>query len=489
MKKSLLFASMGLLSLSVMAQGIDPATYTKKEGYELKNLWLMGCGETQVGANEWAALADHFANPAKATSAARLGDKIYISCNQSWGVGEGGEKIMTDDHHLVVLDAATGKFIKEIPLTINGQPSTGLIQANCLNTDDFGHLWITPYVAPMYLIDEATGEVKTKPLPLYQVNPETGEMTLINSFVLDDIDGPSVSVGNSRVDFCAVTGDITREKARCAFMAVVNDVAAVCAWHSEQGSDEWDIDISEDAEYCVILAEQTYPADQTAWNYSPMASFVKDDEFSGKNFYIDGHTTQPVLYEKSGEMTENLASHTPAKEATPEEDPWVGFMPESQPNGVLQFALGNDNFLIYALTVGGTSWTNVGQFAILKLDANGCLADATPLWTAPEGTLGQANSKGDGRFYHSISVSPEMKDANGKKAVEIFVYKECAGAACYLLAEEGYVSGVADAVADLEANGPVKFFNLNGVEVNGNNLTAGVYVTLQGGVAKKVLVK
>ena len=58
------------------------------------------------------------------------------------------------------------------------------------------------------------------------------------------------------------------------------------------------------------------------------------------------------------------------------------------------------------------------------------------------------------------------------------------------MAQEGYEGqGIADAVADITANGPVKFFNLNGVEVDQNNLTAGVYVTLQGGVAKKVVIK
>ena len=486
MKKALLFASMGLLGLSAAAQGVDPVQYAAKEGYTLKNLWLYaaGNGVDGVAINDWNELTNKMANPGKATMATRLGDYVYISCSQDYKVGEDGATVVDHGGHLLVLDAKTGKFVKDLKLTLDGAPYADLICANCIGVDDFGHLWITPYVSSTYSISEATGEEVIKPVPLYMVNTETGEMTKIYDFALDEIEGPE---GGGRVDYCDVSGDITREKARCVFMAIPNELAVVTAWHSEQGSDEWDIDVSEDCEYNVIKCEETYPADQVAWNYSPMVAIVGDDEFSGENFYTDGHTTQPVLYDKSGEMLGNLSGHTPAADATADDDPWVGFMPGLQANGVREFGLGGDRFLAYAVTFPDE--TNLGgDIAIVKLDENASTENATPLWRAPQGHLGIR--KGEGRFSHSINISPVMQDANGKQAVEIMVYKDVNGIGLYLMAQDGYEGqGIADAVADITANGPVKFFNLNGVEVDQNNLTAGVYVTLQGGVAKKVVIK
>lgn len=487
MKKALLFASMGLLGLSAAAQGVDPATYPTKEGYTIQNLWLYaaGNGVDGVAISDWNSLIEKSAYYQKATLAARLGDYVYISCSMDYVTNEDGS--VGTDHigHLLVVDAKTGKFVKDLKLTLNGAPYSGLLCCNTVGTDNFGHLWITPYVDPTYKIDDATGVATVKPIPLYMVNTETGELTLIQEFALEDVEGPE---GGGRVDYCDVSGDITREKARCVFMAIPNELAVVTAWHSEQGSDEWDIDATEDCEYNVLKLEETYPADQVSWNYSPMVSIVHDDEFSGENFYTDGHTTQPVLYDRSGEMLGNLSNHTPAKDATADEDPWVGFMPGLQANGVREFSLGDQHFLAYA--VAFPDGTNLGgQIAIIKLDENANMDSETvvPMWSVPEGKLG--NNKGEGRFSHAISISPVMTDDNGKQAVEILIYKDGNGMGMYLMAEDGYVTGIADAVADITANGPVKFFNLNGVEVDQNNLTAGVYVTLQGGVAKKVVIK
>jgi len=47
-------------------------------------------------------------------------------------------------------------------------------------------------------------------------------------------------------------------------------------------------------------------------------------------------------------------------------------------------------------------------------------------------------------------------------------------------------------IEDIEADGsdaPVEYFNLNGVRVNGEALTPGIYIKRQGGKASKVLVK
>ncbi|MDE6301666.1 MAG: hypothetical protein K2M19_08120 [Muribaculaceae bacterium] len=484
MKKALLFASMGLLSLSAVAQGVDPAAYKAKEGYKLENLWLMslGDGEKGVAMSDWNDLCTKMADATKGTMAARLGDKVYVACSMDFVTTESGE-LSTDAYgHLLVLDAATGKFIKDLTLTYEGKQLFGTLCANCIGTDDFGHLWITPYVSDTYKAGE-DGVVVPRPIPLYMVNPETGEMTKVTEFALDDVEGPE---GCGRVDNCDLRGDITREKARCVFMSIPAEGGAnvVCAWHCEQGSDEWNIDVNAEGEgYCVIKCEETYPADKVNWGYTPVVSILADDDFSGNKFYVDAHSTLPALYDYSGEKIDDFSKNVPEKDN--DDDPWTDFFPKDQPCGVRQFSLGGQDFLVYGVVFPEPGKPG-GGVAIIKLGENG-IEDATPLWLAPEAMLGEA--KGGGRFTHSISISPELTDANGKRAVEIMIFKESNGVAMYLLSEEGYVKGIEDAVADIVANGPAKFYNLNGVEVNENNLTAGVYVTLQNGVAKKVVIK
>jgi hypothetical protein len=50
-------------------------------------------------------------------------------------------------------------------------------------------------------------------------------------------------------------------------------------------------------------------------------------------------------------------------------------------------------------------------------------------------------------------------------------------------------SGIAEISADVDANAPVEYFNIQGVKVAADNLTPGLYITRQGSKATKVLVK
>lgn len=72
-----------------------------------------------------------------------------------------------------------------------------------------------------------------------------------------------------------------------------------------------------------------------------------------------------------------------------------------------------------------------------------------------------------------------------------FVYG-CAGTEAKDLVITVYFELEATAIDSVEldaANGPVEYFNLQGVRVSGNNLTPGIYVRRQGGKTVKVLVK
>lgn len=68
------------------------------------------------------------------------------------------------------------------------------------------------------------------------------------------------------------------------------------------------------------------------------------------------------------------------------------------------------------------------------------------------------------------------------------VYLASPGATHTIKVSQKGTSGVNAIVAD-EADGPVRYFNLNGVAVDGDNLTPGVYIRRQGAKATKVVVR
>lgn len=55
----------------------------------------------------------------------------------------------------------------------------------------------------------------------------------------------------------------------------------------------------------------------------------------------------------------------------------------------------------------------------------------------------------------------------------------------------GETSGIESVSADAEVdvNAPVRYYNLNGLLLNGNQLAPGIYIRVQGSNASKILVK
>lgn len=480
---------MATLALTAGAQALDPASYAATAGYKLESKWMMSAGDgtNGVAMQAWNDLSAKFANAGKATTAALLDGKIYIACSQKFvpQVDENGQPFQGLDHfsHLVVVDAETGTFIKDLNLTLDGADFAGLLGVNSIGVDDAGHLWVCGLVEKYY--DQTQGGA-LKPFKLYVIDTETGAATLVKEFLMPDADGPN---SGTRVDYYDVMGDLlgaeNPDDNGACFLAVPRDVPNVIVFVRYPGEAEWDIMVA--SETNLIMCKETYPAGKTAWNYSPMASFVKTDDVENILVWVDGHTTCPALYDATGELLSSHKLHQgdAPSETEPEGGPWANFLPKDQANGVIQFSLGSDAFLAYALKFPDN--TNLGgNMAIVKLDANETLDEATPLWVAPKGTLGI--NKGEGRFSHSIAVSPEYTDDNGKVARDIIVYKDMNGLACYRIAEEGFQAGVNDIVSDADADAPVEYFNLQGVRMQGE-LAPGLYITRQGNTVNKVIVK
>ena len=82
----------------------------------------------------------------------------------------------------------------------------------------------------------------------------------------------------------------------------------------------------------------------------------------------------------------------------------------------------------------------------------------------------------------------EWSPRNGTNAFADNHRKLTANTITYLQKQTA-LAGVADITADTDADAPVSYFNLQGVQVNAESLAPGLYIRRQGNTASKVLVK
>lgn len=462
MKKSLLIASMALAAITPALAVTDGSTYKAVNGFTCTNKWIDSRNDNLEG---WQALpfAEQYAKARTACLGVYNGkDAVIVGFSQTITVGEDSN----DYAHLVIIDFATGDVLKTVQMTCDGEPVKGLLCANQVGCDQFGHVWFAGYVASVY-------------------NAETQAFTPLNIYVVDDLDKgtchkeaalvlPSDETDFvGRIDYCDLVGDITRKEAGCVVMTALNGgETTVLAWGADQGSDKWEGAL--DGYTSAVLAE-TYPADQTNWGTAPMVRIVLDDEYSNNLFYVDGFTTCPTLYNNSGSMVDSFASA-------------VELAPKPGTNGVGEFALAGKNFMAYS--VGQYDYENGCPVNVVELGENQAFEGMELYWTVPANGLGTVSD--GGTRIHSVETKL-YTDAAGKEGAYLLTYKCNNGLGVYAIGEEGWEDpnqgAVNDVIADEDLNAPVEYFNLNGVAVDGNNLPAGLYITRQGKTVNKVVVK
>ncbi len=149
----------------------------------------------------------------------------------------------------------------------------------------------------------------------------------------------------------------------------------------------------------------------------------------------------------------------------------------------------NDEY-VYSITlnnmkgcfkIGGADWSVVNYGATGE-DATYTYVDGTETHKAVE-----LDGKGAGNTYKAWNNSSIefYIDVLGKSANLTFYYKP--GENPQYLQVEGETTGVEAIVADQNAD--TRYFNLNGVSVNRDQLTPGLYIKVANGRAQKVLVK
>ena len=412
MKKFLLLLTLVALACSsAQAAGLllkkDPNSYETVNGISMRNLWLLD--RFHYGVNE---LQNDFGwCNTKARTAVMQDGIVYVARSEAKQFITPNASGVNDTIMAAVIyrfDAWTGEELAPLDVTLNGEPYGKFLGVNSIGKDNFGHVWVAPYTSE-----------QTPTVPLYQVNVETGELTLVA-----DLDKGDVI---TRTDYLDLVGDITLEQAECNVMTPGSQVPTVYGWHNEQGGypDTWEGFFFSDPYMDFV---EMYPASQTQWGYAPACRFVlSDDEetrYSGENFYIDGFTTVPTLYAKDGTIVDGFGSLTQDEMAA---DSLL--MPNVGTNGIGEFKLGDRNFIVYS--IGQYDAPNSCQVNICELGEGMSFSGMQRYWTFPADGQGQTSDSG-------LRIHPVITDyteEGGKEAVLVFEFKSYNGMGVYIVGE------------------------------------------------------
>ncbi len=462
MKKLLLLAAAVALGTTATKAVTDGQTYEIKDGIKCESKWIRSLINNPQGFIEYPFWNLNYARTATLAEIDGV-DRVVV------GWEDLDDKASGTQGRISIIDFFNGSLVKTLVPTVDGTPVTGLLCINQIGCDDFGHIWFCGYVASPYNIEKGTAT----PFKVYKLdNAETGECSLAFQVELpaDEKDA------TARVDYYSISGDITRTDAACVFMCATCENAAkpyVYGWRAEQGG-EFE-PMMEDASYVSTYMKETYPADQALWNYGSVVKIIKDDDFTGNLFYVDGFTTCPTLYDQSGSMLESFAS-------CPDLAPKVGT------NGVAEFTINDVNYVVYSIEQydGGSTCRS----RICRLGENSSFEGMQGLWEIPANGLGETSDGGN--RVHGLDARV-YTDSKGIEGAYLLSYKGRNGIAVYTVAPENWddpKSGSVESITtDDDTNAPIQYFNLSGVAISADNLTPGVYVTRQGSKASKVIIK
>ncbi len=463
MKKALLLAALAAVAMPSFAE-TEGQTYDAKDGYTFSNLWV-NC----AAKGEWNSLREKqipsFDYIATATV---FGDKIYVASSKSFITNPDGSQGLGDFGQLIEFDYKTGAYIRNIQLTVNGEPISGLLCANHIDVDDYGHMYLMGYMASTW--DEEKN--LARPLNIYTVDPATGACTLTATPALTE-DSRSAT---GRLDHIDVVGDITRQQAGCVVMAVPSapaDRRYLYGWACDQNSDEFYGHLA-GSSYETLEVEECYPVLEGPWGGGAFVSILHDEDNSGSLVYIDSFSTLPALYDTEAGMISSFADVT---EADPE-NPVI--IPKAMPNGAVEFTIGDDTFFMYPYEEYDPA-PSANRARITRFGEVGNMGTLTPMYDFPK--IGMGTEKGAGRRTHILQAKV-ITDANGKQGAEIMSYKCGNGLALYLLAQEGFQHAGVNNIVVEDQDAPVEYFNLQGIRVN--NPENGMFIRRQGNTVTKV---
>ena len=247
---------------------------------------------------------------------------------------------------------------------------------------------------------------------IYTLDLETGVATeLINERLYDN---PDFKDNGYRFDAFGVAGDVTQTG---VVMAACANSLNVYRWLIEDG-------VVGEAEQIAMLLDPEYDnslmISQTQFGTAPQI-FPQDEV--GSLFYVDGFNTVPTLFDEGGILVDDFANCPTGVDIANNEGDAVGI--ETGVNGLIEFQVGEDYFLLVAARHTSTNHTAQGAFGLFKYaDEGRAFTDMEPLWYFPAKGLG-GNSNGCRTAVPSVEV-----DGNQAK---IYIYNQNNGYGCYTL--------------------------------------------------------
>ena len=410
MKKFLLSAALALVAFASAFAVTDGQTYEPVNGIKIVNSWILDRFHTPTVFPK-----AEYCNT-RARTAVMNNGVIYIARSEvKAAVVAPGDTVAQSV--IYRLDAKTGAELPALDVTLDGKPYGGLLAVNSIGRDNFGHVWVMPY-------SEKKAEV-----PVYTLNVETGELTLVTTLSKGD--------KIARTDYYDVIGDITREKAECNIMAAAALAATIYRWHADQGAEEFEGGFEGD-----ISLEITsfFPETVTLWGYAPVVKMCYDPAsetpYAGELFYIDGFNSVPALYDVTGSLIDSFEAVDKA------------LYPEAGTNGVAEFSLDGRNFMVYSIAqYSGTGHSC--QANIVELGEGMSLGGMTKYWQIPADSLGQTSD--GGTRVHSFNV--EYNDA--QDVVTLFDFKCYNGMAVYQIGKNVGGGEEPGTKGDINADGVV----------------------------------
>ena len=423
MKKSL-FLLITLMAASFSAYAItDKQNYPVVDGLKITNQWILD----RVHAGEAYTSLD-ICN-ARARTATMDQGVIYVSRSEERLVIVNGDSISQSVIHR--FSAVDGHQLEDLPLTLDGAPYGRFLGVASIGKDSFHHIWVAPMTSNMQQY-----------VPVYMVDTETGELTLIVELDKGD--------AMQRTDYLDVMGDLTLEQAECNVMTVSGSTAdpgfpTLYRMHADQGG-EWEGGFDGDPYMDVVTF---YPETKTGFSLAPVIKMIEgpDEEsrYSGEMFYIDCFDTAPVVYDISGSVIESF------------ENVELELWPKAAPNGCIEFSIDNRNFLVYSIAdMNGNGYGC--QANICELGAGQTLEGMKKYWQIPADSLGKVNDSG--LRVHCFAVEYGT-DSKGNEEVTLLTFKAYNGLAVYKITlDDGEDPGL---LGDVNGDGAVNIADINAV--------------------------
>ena len=425
MKKSLLLLIACVVTMLSSHAITDKQTYPVVDGLKITNQWILD----RVHAGDAYTNLD-ICNQRARTATMDQGI-IYVSRSEEKLVVEGTDSIMQSVIHR--FSAADGRQLEDLPLTLDGAPYGKFLGVASIGKDSFHHIWVAPMTS-----------TAQQYVPVYMVNTETGELTLIVELDKGD--------ALQRTDYLDVIGDLTLEQAECNVMTVAGSTAdpgfpTLYRMHADQGG-EWEGGFDGDSYMDVVYF---YPETKTGFSLAPVIKMIEgpDEEsrYSGEMFYIDCFDTAPVIYSFDGSVVESFENVDPE------------LLPKAAPNGCIEFHIDGRDFLVYAIAdMNGDGYGC--QANICELGPGQSLEGMKKYWQIPADSLGKVNDSG--LRVHCFAVEYGT-DSKGNEEVTLMTFKAYNGLAVYKITLDDGSTPDPGIPGDVNGDGTVNIADINAV--------------------------